>query len=64
MGLPFESSNKYFFVQTTKLLNSSKNIADCVALAKPERISATLWSGGIKKYGITGSDSESSLLKT
>ena len=48
----------------TKLLYSSKNIAVCVDMAMSCSISATLLSGGIKKYGITISDSPATLLNT
>ena len=40
--LSLESSKIYSFVITTKLLNSSKNIADCVALDSCAKVSATL----------------------
>ena len=57
------SGNTYSFVETMKLLNSSKYIADCVAAAKSARTCATDLSCGTKKNGITGSAMSGSRLK-
>ena len=62
--LSVDSSKMYSFVITTKLLYSSKNIADWVALDSWARVSAMLCSGGIKKFGITGSNEFTFLLNT
>ena len=49
------SGSIYSFDAMIKLLNSSKYMADCVATASSTIMSATVFSGGMKKYGMIGS---------